>query len=75
MERFRASGSSEESRHIDTASDSDFNSIYGSDVESVTAYESDEESLIPLTSHAKSPIAISPSKLPQTSLCVVRSLS
>jgi len=75
MERFRVSSSSEKSRHIDTASDSDFYSIYGSDVESLTGYESDEESLIPLTSHAKSPSAISPSKQPQTSFCVVRPLS
>jgi hypothetical protein len=72
METFRVSGSSEKSRHIDTASDSDFNSIYGSDVKSLTGYESDKESLSPLTSHAKSPSAISPSKQPQTSFCVVR---
>jgi len=80
MEKSQASDKSKKSGYtIDTTSDGDFNSIYGSDVESLPGYEESQPTatltLIAWTNHTKSTSSTSPAKQSQTSLCVVRMLS
>jgi len=76
MENF----SEEKKRHFDDASDDDdFNSIYGSDVESLPEYEQEPQmasiTLISWTSSYAPPSPPPPPQQQNTSLCVVCTFS